>query len=218
MARRRCGAVAITLRSRRPSSAMPSVRGIGVAVSVSTSTSARMAFIASLWRTPKRCSSSMMSRPRFLNLTDWLSSLCVPTTMSTVPSARPLAAAVISLAGAEAAHLGHLDRPLGEAVDQRLVVLLGQQRGGRQEGHLLAAGDGDEGGAQRDLGLAEAHVAADQAVHGAAGVIMSWITAWMAARLVGGFLEAEVVGEGLVVGRASSGRHGLRARRGGRRC
>ncbi|MNK33462.1 hypothetical protein D3C87_519480 [compost metagenome] len=77
---------------------MPSVRGIGVAVSVSTSTSARIAFIASLWRTPKRCSSSMMSRPRFLNLTDCESSLCVPTTMSTWPSARPLAAAVISLA------------------------------------------------------------------------------------------------------------------------
>ena len=56
-------------RSRRPSSAMPSVRGIGVAVSVSTSTSARSAFIASLWRTPKRCSSSITSRPRRANLT-----------------------------------------------------------------------------------------------------------------------------------------------------
>jgi hypothetical protein len=60
-------------------------------------------------------------------------------------------------------------------------VLLGQQRGGRQEGHLLAAGDGHEGRAQGHLGLAEAHVAADQAVHGR-GLIMSWITAWMAAR------------------------------------
>jgi hypothetical protein len=97
MARRRCGAVAMTLRSRRPSSAMPSVRGIGVAVSVSTSTSARRAFICSLWRTPKRCSSSMMSRPRFLKWVDSLSSLCVPTTMSTLPSARPLSAALTSL-------------------------------------------------------------------------------------------------------------------------
>jgi hypothetical protein len=76
---------------------MPSVRGMGVAVSVSTSTSARSAFIASLWRTPKRCSSSMMSRPRFLNCVFSLSSLCVPTTMSTVPSLMPFMAALISL-------------------------------------------------------------------------------------------------------------------------
>ncbi|MDT4872316.1 hypothetical protein FQZ97_1074930 [compost metagenome] len=40
----------------------------------------------------------MMSRPRSLNFTLSLSSLCVPTTMSTEPSARPLAAAVISFA------------------------------------------------------------------------------------------------------------------------
>ena len=76
---------------------MPSVRGIGVAVSVSTSTSARSAFMASLWRTPKRCSSSMINRPRFLNLVDSLSNLWVPTTMSTPPSAMPLSEAVISL-------------------------------------------------------------------------------------------------------------------------
>ena len=76
---------------------MPSVRGMGVAVRVSTSTSARRAFICSLWRTPKRCSSSMIKRPRLWNLVDSDSSLCVPTTMSTVPSPMPLMAAVISL-------------------------------------------------------------------------------------------------------------------------
>ena len=48
---------------------MPRVRGIGVAVSVSTSTSARIALIISLWRTPKRCSSSITSRPRRANFT-----------------------------------------------------------------------------------------------------------------------------------------------------
>ena len=74
------------------------VRGMGVAVRVSTSTSARSAFMASLWRTPKRCSSSMMSRPKFLNWVFSESSLCVPTTMSTLPSAMPLSAALISLA------------------------------------------------------------------------------------------------------------------------
>ena len=35
---------------------------------------------------PKRCSSSMTNSPRRLNFTLWLSSLCVPTTMSIVPS------------------------------------------------------------------------------------------------------------------------------------
>ena len=98
IASRRCGAVAITDRSRSPSSAMPSVRGMGVAVSVSTSTSARSALMASLWRTPKRCSSSMISSPRFLNWVFSDSSLCVPTTMSMVPSAMPFSAAAISLA------------------------------------------------------------------------------------------------------------------------
>ena len=43
----------------------------------------------------------------------------------------------------------------------------------------------DEGGAQRDLGLAEADVAADQAVHRLAASTMSWITAWIAARWSG---------------------------------
>ena len=121
------------------------------------------------------------------------------------------------LAGAEAAHLGHLDRPLGEPVDQRLVVLLGQQGGGRQEGHLLAAGDRDEGGAQRHLGLAEAHVAADQPVHRPrADHVLDHRMDGRA--LVGGLLEAEIVGKGLVVVGANSGTHGLRAVRGGRRC
>ena len=100
----------------------------------------------------------------------------------------------------EAAHLGHLHRPLGEAVDQGLVVLLGQQRGGREEGHLLAAGDGDECRAQRDLGLAETDVAADQAVHRLRRdhVLHHGMDRGL---LVGGFLEAKVVGEHLVVGR-----------------
>ncbi len=76
---------------------MPSVRGIGVAVSVSTSTSARSAFSASFWRTPKRCSSSMITRPRRVNFTSGESSLWVPITMSSVPSAMPLIALLISL-------------------------------------------------------------------------------------------------------------------------
>ena len=48
IARRFWGAVAITEKSRMPSSDMASVRGMGVAVSVSTSTSARRRFSALL--------------------------------------------------------------------------------------------------------------------------------------------------------------------------
>ena len=87
IARRFCGAVAITEKSRMPSSDIASVRGIGVAVSVSTSTSARSCFSASFWRTPKRCSSSMITRPRRLSFTSRDSSLCVPMTMSISPLA-----------------------------------------------------------------------------------------------------------------------------------
>ena len=44
-------------------------------------------------------------------------------------------------------------------------MLAHQQRGGREQRHLLAGHGGDEGRAQRHLGLAEADVAAQQPVH-----------------------------------------------------
>ena len=76
-------------RSRMPPMAMFRVRGMGVAVSVSRSTSARRALSRSFWRTPKRCSSSTMTSPRFLNLRSLLRSLWVPIRISTLPSALP---------------------------------------------------------------------------------------------------------------------------------
>ncbi|MNS96837.1 hypothetical protein D3C72_1311530 [compost metagenome] len=84
-------------RSRMPDTAMFSVRGIGVAVRVRMSTSLRSALSCSFWRTPKRCSSSMITRPRFLIFTSSCSSLCVPMTMSILPSARSATAALTSL-------------------------------------------------------------------------------------------------------------------------
>jgi hypothetical protein len=80
-------------------------------------------------------------------------------------------------------------------------VLLGQQRGGGQKGHLLAAGHGHKRGAQGHLGFAKAHVAAHQAVHGAGRnhVLNDAVDGGL---LVGGFFKAEVVGKGFVVGRA----------------
>ena len=61
----------------------------------------------------------------------------------------------------------HLDphRVAGEALAERLEVLLGQQRGRHEHGHLLAVLHGLERGPDGDLGLAEADVAAHQAVH-----------------------------------------------------
>ena len=102
---------------------------------------------------------------------------------------------------AKAAHLGHFHGPLGKAVAQGLVVLLGQQRGGGQKGHLLAAGDGHEGRAQGHFGLAKAHVAAHQAVHGLRRnhVLYDGVYGRL---LIGRFLKAEVGGELLVVLRA----------------
>ena len=89
MAKRRAGAVAIIDKSRMPDMAMFKVLGIGVAVRVRISTSARSDLNFSFWRTPKRCSSSMITKPKSLNCTASLNNLCVPTTMSTLPEAIP---------------------------------------------------------------------------------------------------------------------------------
>ena len=75
--------------SRMPVTAISSVRGIGVADIVSTSTLVRSFLRCSLCSTPKRCSSSTMTRPRSLNLVVGCSSRWVPMTTSTVPSREP---------------------------------------------------------------------------------------------------------------------------------
>jgi hypothetical protein len=64
--------------------------------------------------------------------------------------------------------------------------------------HLLAGLHGDERGAHRDLGLAEADVAADDAVHRLLGPGRS-STLRDGLGLVGGLLEREGVGERLVL-------------------
>ncbi len=73
------------------------------------------------------------------------------------------------LGGDEARGLRDVDRIVAHALGERLGVLAREQRGRHDDGDLLAVHRGDEGGAQRDFGLAEADVAADQAVHRAAG-------------------------------------------------
>ena len=70
--------------------------------------------------------------------------------------------------GHEARGLGDVERQAAEAVAEGLVVLAGQQRRRHDDRDLLAVHGGHEGGPQRDLRLAEAHIAADEPVHRAA--------------------------------------------------
>ena len=92
------GGVCMMLRSRAPTNENCRVRGIGVALMVSVSTFTFICFSFSLVATPNFCSSSMISSPRSLNFTCLPISLCVPTTISTLPSSKSLSRAVICLA------------------------------------------------------------------------------------------------------------------------
>ena len=102
------------------------------------------------------------------------------------------------LAGAKARQLGELDRQVGEAVGKCLEVLLGEQRRRHQDCDLLAVGQGDERGAQRNLGLAETDVAADETVHRLAGDEI-FDHRLDRPRLIGRLLERKTGGEGFVI-------------------
>jgi hypothetical protein len=78
--------------SRRPAKDICSVRGIGVADSDSTSTFSLSWRSSSFCFTPKRCSSSTISKPRSFGRTSRDSRRWVPIRMSTSP--RSNAAAV----------------------------------------------------------------------------------------------------------------------------
>ena len=96
------------------------------------------------------------------------------------------------LGGLEPAHGRHIDREPFEPFAEGLVMLLDQQRGGHEHGHLLAVLHGLEGRAQRDLGFAKAHVAADQAIH-RHGLLHIGLDLVDGGELVGGLLIGESV-------------------------
>ena len=151
--------------SRMPVIAISRVRGIGVADIDSTSTAARSIFMASLCSTPKRCSSSTITRPRSLILTPGCSSRWVPMTMSIEPSASPARVSLDSFSVWNRDSGFIVDRELPEPLGERRVVLLHQQGRRDEQDDLLAVLDRLERRAHRDLGLAVADVAAHQAVH-----------------------------------------------------
>ena len=66
---------------------------------------------------------------------------------------------------AEAAELGDVERKLGHPLAEAVKVLLGEDRRRHEHRDLIAAIDRLERGPHRDFGLAEADVAAEQAVH-----------------------------------------------------
>ena len=164
-ARRSAGGDSITDRSRIPAIAIDRVRGMGVAVSVSTWTDFRSCLSRSLCATPNRCSSSTTRSPRSLKATSLERSRWVPMTTSTVPAARPARTAFCCVGRPEAGE--HLDphRVGREALPERVPVLLGEDGGGHEDRHLVPVERDLEGRAHRDLGLAVAHVAADEPVH-----------------------------------------------------
>ena len=66
---------------------------------------------------------------------------------------------------AKPAELGDVERELGHPLAEAVKVLLGEDRRRHEHRHLVAAIDRFERGPHGDFGLAEADVAAEQAVH-----------------------------------------------------
>ena len=92
------------------------------------------------------------------------------------------------------------DRVAAEAVGEGVAVLLREERGGHQDRDLLAGLDGLERGPDGHLGLAEADVAAQQAVHREAGLHVVLHVA-DGDQLVGGLDEREALLQLVLPGR-----------------
>ncbi|MNH09223.1 hypothetical protein D3C79_686700 [compost metagenome] len=100
----------------------------------------------------------------------------------------------------ETAHHFNGHWPVSKAVAEAVVVLLGEQGGRYQDGHLATAVHSDEGGAHGHFCLAETNVAADQAVHwlGREHVFAYRVDGTL---LIRGFFEREAGAEGRIVNR-----------------
>ena len=78
---------------------------------------------------------------------------------------KPLDGLVNLLGGLESAHGSHVHGEAFETFGESLEMLLHEQCGRHEHGHLLGILHRLERGAHRDFGFAEAHIAADQTVH-----------------------------------------------------
>ena len=144
---------------------MCSVRGIGVAESASTSTSRRSWRSSSFCATPNRCSSSTITRPSSFGITSRDRIAVRADQHLDLSFGKVVKGLLRVLARSEARDHLDADGEVAVARLERVPVLL-REHGRRHEHQDLLAVDRDgERGAQRHLGLAEADVAADEAVH-----------------------------------------------------
>ena len=134
---------------------------MGVAVSVTTSTVLRSCLIRSLWATPKSVGQAV-EHPVVLGI-DGRRGIDLHDVDAALGEA--LAHRAGPRGGAKPRQRFDLHGVAGEALPEGGLVLLAEDRRGHQHGDLLAVHHGAEGGAHRDLGLAVADVAADEAVH-----------------------------------------------------
>ena len=166
IASRSLGGVSITDISRRPTSDMFSVRGMGVAVM------REHVHVAADLLQPL-----LMRHAEALLLVHDQQAQIVETHVARKQPVRadddvhlallPASASDFLLLAGAAEAAEHLDahRKRRHAPAKRLVMLEDQHGGGRQHGHLFRIGDGLERRAHGDFGLAVAHVAAKQPVH-----------------------------------------------------
>ena len=96
---RRAGGVAMTLSDCSPTSAACRVRGMGVAVRVRTWTPSPSLRKAAFCRVPKRCSSSITTRPRSRKRTPLAASAWVPMAICTSPAASARLVSLFSAGG-----------------------------------------------------------------------------------------------------------------------
>ena len=151
--------------SRMPSSAMCSVRGIGVAERDRMSTSARKDLRRSLCLTPKRCSSSTTSRPEVLEGHVLAQQPMRANDDIDLPGDQALDRLAVLLGRAQTGKRAHADRIRCQALREHARVLLGEDLRRHEDRGLAPVRDDLEHGAQRHLGLPEADIAAEQAIH-----------------------------------------------------
>ncbi len=119
--------------SRSPTVDCCSVLGIGVADRVITSRWALRPRIFSLCRTPNRCSSSTISKPREGTITSGDKSRCVPIKRSTLPADAFSKIAQLFFSCFESGQQGDIDTEGFKTFFAGDIMLVGQDGGGAEK-------------------------------------------------------------------------------------